>query len=165
MAAAWLFLAQITQTQLIPHPAKIDGNSARRTAFDFADEGSDFRTLCGNLFVEPAAVVPIREVLHNLRLKFRRQIRAGAGIVGPTDNTREIFELAQAKPVEAASLVMVRSARLGHVNQTIGVAEAKARLSEVIDSLESGETIIIARNGTPVAELRPCNRPSCCKTK
>ncbi len=41
------------------------------------------------------------------------------------------------------------------MNQTIGIAEAKARLSEVIDRVESGETIIIARNGSPVAELRP----------
>jgi prevent-host-death family protein len=46
------------------------------------------------------------------------------------------------------------------VNQTIGIAEAKARLSEVIDRVESGETIIIARNGAPVAELRPLGRVS-----
>lgn len=46
------------------------------------------------------------------------------------------------------------------MNQTIGIAEAKARLSEVIDRVESGETIIIARNGSPVAELRPLGRVS-----
>jgi prevent-host-death family protein len=44
------------------------------------------------------------------------------------------------------------------MNQTIGIAEAKARLSEVIERVESGETIIIARNGLPVAELRPLGR-------
>jgi prevent-host-death family protein len=46
------------------------------------------------------------------------------------------------------------------MNQTIGIAEAKARLSEVIDRVESGETIVIARNGLPVAELRPLGRVS-----
>jgi prevent-host-death family protein len=44
------------------------------------------------------------------------------------------------------------------MNETIGLAEAKARLSEVIDRVEAGETIIIARNGDPVAELRPVRR-------
>ncbi len=57
-------------------------------------------------------------------------------------------------------LRMVLSIRLGHVNKTIGIAEAKARLSEVIDRVESGETIIIARNGAPVAELRPLGKVS-----
>ena len=41
---------------------------------------------------------------------------------------------------------------------TIGLAEAKARLSEMIDRVEAGETIIIARNSEPVAELRPLKR-------
>jgi prevent-host-death family protein len=41
------------------------------------------------------------------------------------------------------------------MNMTIGLADAKARLSEVIDRVEAGETILIARNGQPVAELRP----------
>ena len=42
----------------------------------------------------------------------------------------------------------------------IGLAEAKARLSELIDRVESGETIIISRNGGAVAELRPLQRVS-----
>jgi prevent-host-death family protein len=46
------------------------------------------------------------------------------------------------------------------VNKTIGLADAKARLSEVIDRVEAGETVIIARNGLPVAELRPVRRVS-----
>jgi prevent-host-death family protein len=46
------------------------------------------------------------------------------------------------------------------VSVTIGLAEAKARLSEVIDRVETGETIIISRNGQPVAELRPLRRVS-----
>ena len=46
------------------------------------------------------------------------------------------------------------------MNETIGLADAKARLSEVIDRVEAGETVIIARNGLPVAELRPVRRVS-----
>ena len=44
------------------------------------------------------------------------------------------------------------------MNETIGLADAKARLSEVIARVEAGETIVIARNGTPVAEVRPIRR-------
>jgi prevent-host-death family protein len=43
---------------------------------------------------------------------------------------------------------------------TIGLAEAKARLSEIIDRVEAGETIVIARNAEPVAELKPLRRLS-----
>jgi prevent-host-death family protein len=43
---------------------------------------------------------------------------------------------------------------------TIGLAEAKARLSEMIDRVEAGETIVISRNALPVAELRPLRRLS-----
>jgi prevent-host-death family protein len=50
------------------------------------------------------------------------------------------------------------------MNMTIGIAEAKARLSEVIDRVESGEIVIIARNGEPVAELRPIRRLSAAET-
>jgi prevent-host-death family protein len=50
--------------------------------------------------------------------------------------------------------------RLGDMNKTIGIAVAKARLFEIIDRVESGETIIIARNGAPVAQLRPLERES-----
>ena len=37
---------------------------------------------------------------------------------------------------------------------TVNVHEAKARLSELLDRLEMGETIIICRRNRPVAELR-----------
>lgn len=43
---------------------------------------------------------------------------------------------------------------------TIGLADAKARLSEVIDRVEAGETVIISRNGTAVAEMRAVRRVS-----
>ncbi len=41
---------------------------------------------------------------------------------------------------------------------TIGLAEAKSRLSEILDRVERGETILISRNGQAVAELRPAKR-------
>ena len=37
---------------------------------------------------------------------------------------------------------------------TVNVQEAKTRLSELLHRAESGETIVIARAGVPVAELR-----------
>ena len=36
---------------------------------------------------------------------------------------------------------------------TISLAEAKARLSELLDRVESGEQIMITRHGRPVAQL------------
>lgn len=53
---------------------------------------------------------------------------------------------------------MFNFGRLGDVNKTIGIGIAKARLFELIDRVEFGETIIIARNGAPVAQLRPLER-------
>ncbi len=50
------------------------------------------------------------------------------------------------------------------MSMTIGLAEAKARLSELIDRVESGETIIIARSGKPIAEVRPVRMPSPAET-
>jgi prevent-host-death family protein len=44
------------------------------------------------------------------------------------------------------------------MNKTIGITVAKARLFEIIDRVEFGETIIIVRNGAPVAQLRPLER-------
>jgi antitoxin (DNA-binding transcriptional repressor) of toxin-antitoxin stability system len=38
---------------------------------------------------------------------------------------------------------------------TIGLAEAKARFSEVIDRVVAGQTIVISRNGAPAVEMRP----------
>jgi len=37
---------------------------------------------------------------------------------------------------------------------TVNVHEAKARLSELLDLLEKGETVVICRRNRPVAELR-----------
>lgn len=41
---------------------------------------------------------------------------------------------------------------------TISLADAKARLSELIDRAEAGEEICITRRGKPVARLLPARR-------
>jgi prevent-host-death family protein len=41
----------------------------------------------------------------------------------------------------------------------ISLADAKARLSELIDRVEAGETIVILRRGKPVAQLTAVARP------
>jgi antitoxin (DNA-binding transcriptional repressor) of toxin-antitoxin stability system len=42
----------------------------------------------------------------------------------------------------------------------VSVAEAKARLSGLLDQIEDGETITITRHNVPVAEIRAVPRPS-----
>jgi prevent-host-death family protein len=39
--------------------------------------------------------------------------------------------------------------------RTIGIFEAKNRLSELVAAAESGETVILTRNGRAVAQLSP----------
>lgn len=39
--------------------------------------------------------------------------------------------------------------------RTVGAFEAKTHLSALLDEVAAGQTIVITRNGTPVAELRP----------
>lgn len=41
---------------------------------------------------------------------------------------------------------------------TVNVQDAKTRLSELLKRVESGEAVVIARAGKPVAELRPVQR-------
>jgi prevent-host-death family protein len=41
----------------------------------------------------------------------------------------------------------------------INTAEAKARLSEYLQRVEQGETILVCRRNIPIAELRPIRRP------
>lgn len=43
--------------------------------------------------------------------------------------------------------------------QTIGAFEAKTNLSKLLDRVERGESVLITRNGAPVAELIPVSRP------
>ncbi|HEY9084696.1 MAG TPA: type II toxin-antitoxin system Phd/YefM family antitoxin [Candidatus Tyrphobacter sp.] len=42
--------------------------------------------------------------------------------------------------------------------RTVGIFEAKTRLSALVDDALSGRTTIITRNGKPVAELRPIDQ-------
>jgi prevent-host-death family protein len=46
------------------------------------------------------------------------------------------------------------------VMKMVNVAEAKSRLSELLDEVERGETIVIARRSEPVAELRAVEKRS-----
>lgn len=38
---------------------------------------------------------------------------------------------------------------------TVNVQDAKTRLSELLKRVEAGESVVIARAGRPIAELRP----------
>lgn len=40
----------------------------------------------------------------------------------------------------------------------VNVYEAKTRLSQLLTQVEGGEDVIIARNGTPIAQLIPLQR-------
>ena len=40
----------------------------------------------------------------------------------------------------------------------VNVHEAKSQLSKLLELVEQGETVVIARNGKPVAELVPARR-------
>jgi prevent-host-death family protein len=42
----------------------------------------------------------------------------------------------------------------------VNVHEAKSQLSRLLELVEEGETVIIARHGEPVAELVPARRKS-----
>ena len=42
----------------------------------------------------------------------------------------------------------------------VNVHEAKTTLSKILEEVERGETVIIARNGEPVAELRSVKKPN-----
>lgn len=41
----------------------------------------------------------------------------------------------------------------------VNVQEAKTRLSQILAQVESGEDVVIARDGTPIARLVPIERP------
>lgn len=43
--------------------------------------------------------------------------------------------------------------------ESVNLADAKARLSELLDRVAAGETITIARRGRPVAKLGPVVEP------
>ena len=41
----------------------------------------------------------------------------------------------------------------------VNLADAKARLSQYLDSVERGETVILCRRNVPIAEIRPLPQP------
>jgi prevent-host-death family protein len=42
---------------------------------------------------------------------------------------------------------------------TVSLAQAKAKFSELLDRVESGETVVITRHGRPVARLTAVSQP------
>ena len=42
---------------------------------------------------------------------------------------------------------------------TVNIAQAKARLSALLDKVEAGEDVVITRHGRPVAHLSSVSRP------
>ena len=42
---------------------------------------------------------------------------------------------------------------------TVNLAQAKARLSELLDRVEAGQEVLITRRGKPVAHLSAAERP------
>jgi prevent-host-death family protein len=44
--------------------------------------------------------------------------------------------------------------------RTVNVHEAKTTLSRLLEEVERGETVIIARNGRPIAELTALTKPT-----
>jgi antitoxin (DNA-binding transcriptional repressor) of toxin-antitoxin stability system len=42
---------------------------------------------------------------------------------------------------------------------TVNLAQAKARLSELLDRVEAGEEVVITRHGRAVAHMRAASRP------
>lgn len=42
---------------------------------------------------------------------------------------------------------------------TVSLAEAKARLSELLDQVEAGEEVVITRHGRAIAKISPMARP------
>jgi prevent-host-death family protein len=45
------------------------------------------------------------------------------------------------------------------MKKTVNVHEAKTHFSKLLKRVMKGERIVIAKNGTPVAELRPLGQP------
>ncbi len=46
------------------------------------------------------------------------------------------------------------------MTQTLNIAEAKAKLSALVDRAASGEEIVLAKNGKPLARIVPLAKPA-----
>lgn len=74
----------------------------------------------------------------------------------------------EAQIAERGTLVTISASSLALTNQYLlvknmvmikaNVADAKARLSEYLDRVQTGERIVICRHNTPIAELRALER-------
>ena len=62
---------------------------------------------------------------------------------------------APSKPLRGAPVVLTIYLTYYQVMKRVNLADAKARFSHYVESVESGETIILCRRNVPVAELRP----------
>jgi len=47
----------------------------------------------------------------------------------------------------------------------VNIYEAKTRLSELVEQAHAGQTVIIAKSGTPMAKLVPLDAPAAQKVK
>ena len=45
-----------------------------------------------------------------------------------------------------------------HMSRVISQRQLRNESAAVMDAVENGETIVVTRNGTPIAELRPLRR-------
>lgn len=54
---------------------------------------------------------------------------------------------------------LVRLVYFGDVTRTVNVYEAKTHLSRLLEAVELGEDVVIARAGRPVARLVPATPP------
>lgn len=43
--------------------------------------------------------------------------------------------------------------------RSVGIFEAKTHFSALVEAVRSGETIVVTRNGEPVAQLAPVTEP------
>ena len=78
-------------------------------------------------------------------------------LIGP----RRLWRRAVERRSWRSTLVAIR-ATVDLVSKTIGQRELRNDNAKVIDAVAAGETFVVTRNGTPVAELRPVQvrRPS-----
>jgi prevent-host-death family protein len=42
----------------------------------------------------------------------------------------------------------------------VNIADAKAKLSHLLEQVEGGDTVVLCRRNVPIAEIRPIRRPS-----
>lgn len=87
----------------------------------------------------------------------RRQLRLQVGLLPPPTPAWGAFSAratAEGSPLQATTHVDIIM-----VMKIVTLADAKARLSALVDEVESGTTIAISRRHRVVAEVRPARSP------